>query len=240
LVYSYAAYQAVNRVIHYKPVVYVREKMHQPWNYDQLRGHIRTLGNKQHLLDLVSSIDRNIDIFRYRLFTALDSLKPFFHAHGMATEEDFDLVLGISDRMDEFNHAELVNEANTIAAIYTVKSLYEHFAQLINGLLLNDLLTPYECSLSRVKSNLEPSELLVCLKKLMESNGYKYIDAFANVSKHRYLIKQALTISTVENKSGVRFKEFKYNKADYSSMWSNEILESVMNTQNIIIEAGVW
>lgn len=217
--------------------------MNQTWNLEQLRNHIETREKKQQLLDFVCSVDRNIEIFQYHLLTANQSLKPFFPANRMATAEHFDLILGISNHNDEFAHAKLVNEANTIAAIYTVKSLYDHFAQLINGLLLNNLISIYDCSISKVveklKLKIEHADIAHCLSELMANKGFQYIDAFANVSKHRYLVKQVLTISTVENKSGVRFEAFKYRKKDYPSMWSNEVLESIMDTQNIIIDAGV-
>src|SRR5450830_594716 len=121
------------------------------WNIEQLREFIRTKREaNQHLLDLVHSVDNSINLFRYHLFTARDSLKDFFAPDEDAKPEHLDLIMGGTGRATEFEWAKLANEANTIAAIYTVRSLYDLFAQLVRGLILEKTLSVEECNIHRV------------------------------------------------------------------------------------------
>ena len=214
--------------------------MKRSWSLQALRDHIiYNRGKDQSLLDLVASIDRGIVIFRYHFATARDSLADFFGSSEAAKQEQVKRVLGASDDQDEYQLAKIANEANTIAAIYTVRSLYDLLAQLIRGLLLDGALTESACNIHRVRDHLPEGDLKTAIEEVLDSEGFQYINAFANVSKHRALVKFGSWVDFVNDKSGVKFSAFEYRGQLFSELWSDEILDKILKTKNEIITAGI-
>ncbi|WP_040845910.1 hypothetical protein [Thiorhodococcus drewsii] len=163
--------------------------METSWNLEELREFVRKNWNsEQYLLDLISSIDRGITIFRYHFFTAKKSMSEYFDADAKPRIEHLRLVLGASEN-HEYQSAKISNQANTIAAIYTTRSLFDIFAQLVRALLLRDELTEQDCNIRKVEQRLKDGNLKECINKILISKGFLYVNAFANVSKHRYNIK---------------------------------------------------
>lgn len=129
--------------------------MKRSWSLEDLRGYIfRERENDKDLLELVSSMDRGVTIFRYHIFTARDSIANFIYRNDSVKEEQVKRILGVSEDQEGFQLAKIANEANTIAAIYTVRSLYDLLAQLIRGLLLEGVLSANSCNIHRVRDHL--------------------------------------------------------------------------------------
>ena len=137
--------------------------MHRSWSLKDLREYIiHECDKDQELLDLVSSIDRGIVIFRYHFCTARDALNDFFDSDARAHSHHVKRVMGFSEDQEEFQLAKIENEANTIAAIYTVRSLFDLFSQLVRGLLLEDKLSTGACNIYRVRDHLAEGDLSNC------------------------------------------------------------------------------
>jgi len=214
--------------------------MNRSWSLKDLRDYINREHNKdQSLLDRVSSIDRGIDIFRYHFSTARDSLTDFFDPDEKAHKQHFERVLGVSEDQEEFQIAKIANEANTIAAIYTVRSVFDLFSQLVRGLLLEEKLREDVCNIYRVRDHLEEGGLRTAIEHLLESEGFRYINAFVNVTKHRSLVKYGSWIDFVNDKAGVKFSAFEYRNELFPELWSGEILEKILTTKNEIVTAGI-
>ena len=212
--------------------------MNEPWNIEQLRDFIQASNQEeQNLLDLINSVDESISIFRYHFFTARDALKDFF-ANQEASPEYVKIIIGVSEKSESYHSAKLANKANTIAAIYTVRSLYDLFAQLVRSLLLKNSLKIEHCNIHQVKDMLVDSDLKNCLNILLSSQGFLYVNAFANTSKHRCLIKSNSLIDFQDNKIGVKFHSFEYRKKEFPSFWSEDILKLILETKNVIVKAG--
>jgi hypothetical protein len=210
--------------------------MNRSWNLKDLRDYIIHERNKdQELLDLVRSIDRGVDIFRYHLFTARDALSNFFDSDAKAHKQHFERILGMSEDQEEFQLAKVSNEANTIAAIYTVRSVFDLFSQLVRGLLLENELTKDTCNIFRVRDHLEEGRLRNAIDQLLQSEGFRYVNAFVNVTKHRSFVKYGAWIDFENNKAGVRFSSFEYRAEVYPQLWSEEILEKILATKNEIV-----
>lgn len=214
--------------------------MKRSWSLKDLRDYILLARNKeQSLLELVNVMDRGITIFRYHFFTARDSLADFFAPNEAAKNEQVKRVMGVSDDQEEFQLAKIANEANTIAAIYTLRSLYDLLAQLIRGLLLDDVLSESDCNIYRVRDLLPEGGLKRSIEDVLYSDGFKYINAFANVSKHRSLVKYGAWVDLVSDRSGVKFSAFEYREQLFPELWSDEILEKILKTKNEIITTGI-
>lgn len=213
--------------------------MNRPWSLKDLRDFIIHEHNKdQGLLDLVSSIDRGISIFRYHFSTARDSLADFYDDDAKAHKQHVERAFGISEDQEEFQLAKIANEANTIAAIYTVRSVFDLFSQLVRGLLLEGKLSENACNIYRVRDHLQDGALRTSIERLLESEGFRYINAFVNVTKHRSLVKYGSWVDFVNDKAGVKFSAFEYRDEQFPALWSGEILEKILTTKNEIVTAG--
>ncbi|MDO6461865.1 hypothetical protein Q4485_14230 [Granulosicoccaceae sp. 1_MG-2023] len=150
--------------------------MNRSWNLKDLRDYIVHEHDKDpSMLDLVSSIDRGISIFRYHFSTARDSLTDFYAEDAKAHKQHVKRVLGVSEDQEEFQLAKIANEANTIAAIYTVRSVFDIFSQLVRRLLLERELREGECNIHRVRDHLQDGPLRTSIERLLESEGFRYI-----------------------------------------------------------------
>ncbi len=214
--------------------------MSASWSLKDLRDFIVFNRNKdQYLLDVVSSIDRGIFIFRYHFSTARDSLTSFHSSNENVDPIQLRRILGSSTDNEEYQIAKIVNEANTVAAIYTVRSLYDLFSQLVRGLLLEKDLSEEACNIHRVGKILPEGELKSAINEIINGDGFSYINAFANLSKHRSLVKFKSQVDFFEDRSGVKFSAFEYRGKTYQEQWSEEILEKILKTKNEIVTAGI-
>lgn len=209
------------------------------WDLKQLRDLIKAYkGEREDLNELVNGIGNGIDVFRYHLYTARDALKPFVEKTHDVNLMHLKYLFGTSNNQDEYELAKLSNQANVIAAIYTARSLFDIFSQLVRGCFLENMKNPDRCNIYDVLNNLEQGDLRDYIDELLNSNEFKYVNDFANVSKHRSMIKFGTSINFNENKAGVRFCAFVYNNRKYPEMWSNDIIELVLKVNNTIVDAG--
>ena len=214
--------------------------MNRSWSLKDLRDYIVDEHDKdQSMLDLVSSIDRGISIFRYHFSTARDSLMDFYGEDEKAHKQHIERVFGVTEDQEEFQLAKIANEANTIAAIYTVRSVFDLFSQLVRRLLLNGELSEGACNIHRVRDHLQDGPLRASIERLLESEGFRYINAFVNVTKHRSLVKYGSWVDLVNDKAGVKFSAFEYRGDQFPALWSDEILEKILTTKNEIVTAGM-
>lgn len=209
------------------------------WDLKELRDQIRLIkGDRTDLIDLVNAVANGVDVFHYHCVTARDSLKPFVQSEEDADLKCLEYLLGSAEKQGEFEWAKLTNRSNVMAAIYTVRSLCDIFAQLVRGCLLESAISVGKCNIHIVRDHLPQSDLRNCLDDLLSSDGFKYVNDFANVSKHRSMISFGASINFVENRAGVRFESFEYLRRKHPQMWSSEVLVLVLGIKNKIIEAG--
>ncbi len=155
------------------------------------------------------------------------------------------MVLGSFPEQKNYQKASLVHEANTIALLYTTRSIYDIFAQLINSLILEDKLSLERCDIKKVRNALENGEIKQLLGDLLDSIEFKYVDGFINSVKHRQLIQRMTTLDFESNRVGVRFSGFHYKKnrnekeEKFPSLWSDEVLVIAVHVKNQIVEAGI-
>lgn len=213
--------------------------MEASWNLKQLRQFIREEhNNNQYMLDILNSIDNAISIFLYHFDTARDSLSKFYSPDEKATKEHVLNILSGYNEQEELSLKKIENQANIVAAIYTVRSLYDLFAQLVRVFLFVDLVEEKNCNIYLIRDKLEDGELKNCINSVLCSCGFKYIQAFVNVTKHRYLVKHGSSVDFKKNKAGVRFSTFEYKGSSFPALWSDEILELILKTKNSIVQAG--
>lgn len=176
------------------------------WNLKELRDQIRSInGDKTDVIALVDAVADGIDVFRYHLATARDSLESFVRNEDATDPSHLEYLLGAAEKQDEFEWAKLTNRSNVVAAIYTTRSIHDIFAQLVRGCLLESVVSIESCSIHVVRDQLPQGDLRNSLVALLSSKSFRYVNDFANVSKHRSMISFGASINFVENRAGVRF-----------------------------------
>jgi len=209
------------------------------WNLKRLQEHIRV--SKQPyaaLLDLVQSIGRSDQIFRFHLINARDALKGIINDTDPSGPENFMLILGGSDRQEEYQAARLASEAHLIGCLHAARGMADVFSHLLNGLLLSNSIAVDQCDIYKVKAALPSSPLKTQLTSLLESHWFKYVSAFLNTTKHRRLVKHNMSISLVENNVGAQVGSFEYKGETYPQYWVHESLEGVLTVKNGLVALG--
>lgn len=207
------------------------------WSLTDLRALVRSKADDpQKIISAINSIDRLGGIFVYHLEQAREALKPFFSSDSKV--DPVRLVLGGHPYQQSFQLACLVNEANTIALLYTTRSIYDIFAQLLNSLILDNRYSLKQCDIKKVRRALEEGEMKKQLNGLLDSTEFEYVDGFVNTAKHRHLVQQITTLDFESNKVGVKFAGFSYNKY-FPALWSDEVLVLALHVKNQIVEAGI-
>jgi hypothetical protein len=210
--------------------------MSTPWNLDQLREHIRRQGaDTEFLLEVANSLGRSVDIFRYHLFTARDALKGIVDdSHSVI--DALDLVFG--ERQHAYRYATLVSEAHIHGCFYVARSMFDMFAQLVNGLVLNSSIPVDRCDIWKVHKALAASDLKAQIEQLLDSAWFDYTSAFVNTIKHRRLVQHSFTVSFEDNVAGIRIGAFEYEGTPYPRYSVNEVLHGVLDVKNRIVGCG--
>lgn len=209
------------------------------WNLKNLRSRVRaTRSDADQVMELISSISRSVQIFRYHIATARDALKGIVNETEPQGQENFMLILGASERQGEFAYAKIVSEAHIIGCLHTVRSLWDLFAQLVNTLVLVEPLAVSACDIKRVIAVMPACPLKDRLDVLLASHWYTYVAAFINTTKHRQFVQHMMTVSIEENRAGIRIGAFTYGSKSFKSYWGHEVLEGAIEVKNAIIECG--
>jgi len=129
-------------------------------------------------------------------------------------------------------------QAHIQSAIHNARALYDLTSQLINELLLPEPIEIYDCTINNLIKKMIYSDLKSTIENAIESESYKYVNAFVNVIKHRNLVAFNSHFKLVENKAGILFNTFKYRKEIYPELWAIDALEKSLNVKNEIITIG--
>ncbi|MFC6671123.1 hypothetical protein [Marinobacterium aestuariivivens] len=157
-----------------------------------------------------------------------------------SSKEHLNYVFGISDRQDDYYLAKLASEAHILGIIHTTRAVFDVFAFLVNGVLLNGAIPKNKCDIRAVVKVLQPSPLKSELKTLIESYWFKYISAFINISKHRMLVKHSFHVGFQDSYTGIRVGAFDYNNQQYPRYKANELLKGVVEVKNKIVDCGQY
>jgi hypothetical protein len=83
------------------------------WDLAELHTYARARALDDRIVsELIHSISRSVSIFRYHMATARDALKGIIDYEEPQGQENWMLVLGGSERQEDFYYAKIVSEAN--------------------------------------------------------------------------------------------------------------------------------
>ncbi len=206
------------------------------WDLESLRDFVKSSGEaSQRPIEIIDSIDRAIQLFRYHLYEAKDAndrIDP------KSPREAVELVLTPSDKVEALHREKIIIQANTQSAAQNARSIHDIFAQLANCLILQDAIEVVSCDIYRVKDKLDSGPLKQHLELLLLSPEYRYINAMVNTIKHRNLVPFGAQVSMESGDAGVRFQSFEYKDEPYPKLWAEEVLEYSLYVKNSVVIAG--
>jgi len=154
----------------------------------------------------------------------------------------------LSPNDEKWIEAEVKSEANAIALMYHLHSLADIMAQIINRVVIDNQLRERDVGIYTVKKKIEKEDdknkkrLLKRIEELLNNMHFKYVSAFVNITKHRYMIdtKYWMELKKGNYTQGLRFKKFNYNGIYYPKTWIKEIATTFREgILNCIINIGV-
>lgn len=209
------------------------------WDIAELRGYIdASLESNHRLYGVVNAIARYDWIFQYHFSTARDAMKGIMHYDDPHGIKNMEFVFGLHEQQIEFNQAKLISEAHILGCIHCVRAMYDIFSHLVDVLILNEKIGIKNCDIKKIEKALPSSGLKTELRKLLNSKWFKYIDAFINTAKHRGLVQHEFRISFVDETSGIRLAPFKYDKKEFDTYSTKELLKGVLEVKNRIAVCG--
>jgi hypothetical protein len=211
--------------------------MRTPWNLIVLREHIRRSRGKdaEALEEIVKSIRKSVDIFRYHLITARDALKGIL---GDNPSVDRALEIVWREQPSEYRYAMIVSEAHILGCFLITRNMYDIFAQLVNRLVLNSSLSDRDCDIWKVYEELDASDLRTQIGQLLDSDWFGYVSAFVNTIKHRSLVQHNFRVSFEDNVAGIILGAFEFKSRSHPSYSATEALEGVTEVKNRIVVCG--
>lgn len=210
--------------------------MESSWHILELEAFVKETKNSKEHLERIKSVSRTIELFEYHLYTAKKSNDSIGTPN---LKQAMELIFTPKEKLAEVFETKLIIQANSQACIHTARSIYDLFAQLVNGLLLSEPLPLGMCDFFKIKDKLENSKLKDYLSELSATEEFLYVNAFVNTIKHRNLVSFDALADTGEGKIGVKFQPFIYNGETYPAMWAEEVLKQSLFVKNSIVKAGI-
>jgi len=151
------------------------------------------------------------------------------------SKANVDSIFGTSENQDEFRLALLATRAHLLGFMHSARAVFDVFAFLVNILVLEDTIAEDKCYVTTIAKNLPASKLKLELDSLVKSEGFLYVNAFVNTSKHRSLIATQFTIDFDGPWSGVKIGSFEYKSKPFPARRLEELLQDVIDTKNRVI-----
>ena len=155
--------------------------------------------------------------------------------------ETMKYLLNCGPNQDKFELSKLAVEANLIGAVFHTRSLWDHFAQLVNTLLLDNDISVGSVTIQNVTKKLEVNHskhenIKQALDYLIQSYWYEYIESFTNTIKHRQLVEMEFKVSN--RWDGFHFTPFDHNGKCFDEKNCIEVHDGVIEVCNHIVNCG--
>jgi len=195
-------------------------------------------------------IRKHINSFVWKTYIAnyhIEQLKETFtHVFKASKEKEYiEIVKAIfghfseSDKCVKFKIAVFNAEANLIAFAQSLHSLGDICAHIIvySNHELKNAFAKKRIGIKELanyfKKNVPQEELLKSINKLLDSQEYKYLEGYVNITKHSSLVSTRYTVSFETNetpKHYFKIEDFKYKKEHFKSISSTELMEDYFDS----------
>lgn len=209
------------------------------WDLNQLQEYVeKKFGYDSIEMSFVASINRYIQIYIYHMTTARDAMKGIVHKQDGSTFENTRYIFRVADNQEEYDLAKITSEAHLLAAIHTLRAMYDIFSQLVNSLVLDNRFTIDKCNIGLVADALPESELKVQLGEVRSMYWYQWLLDFVNTVKHRRLMKHTFSVHFDKPGASIYIEEFEYSGRSHQRWTDQQILKGTLDVKNRIVDCG--
>lgn len=193
-----------------------------------------------HPPEVAQPLSRSAFIVEYHVRLARDA----FADYKQPDDNHYNMFVAMMSFEPDFSRAALIQEANLIAAIHTVRNYADIFAQLVNTLLLPVPVLEKDCSFGKIADKLPDSAFKERMQELNSSHWFRYLAAFSNISKHRRLLQSKPKVSLEEDVSGLSVEAFSYTfsskeaETEFPQCWGHDLLEETYNVYRQVLVLG--
>lgn len=203
------------------------------WSFEELRRMCKQKNIPE------STIYQNSLEWRWR--------RADFHAENASNiwTELFSSPFSSADQ--RFKKAVFSYEAHVEACVQALHSMVDILAQIINAVILENHYQEHQVKAKELtkfmKKNEKAPQVMDCMRALLDSAEFRYLDAFCNTIKHRRLIPgkfRAEYGDHYRNESGIKFLKFNYRNKIVPETWASYILDEYrQQIKQLITDVGL-
>src|SRR5690625_2657283 len=212
------------------------------WKIKELRDNLeRTLTTDQHdhACAILKSIEWKIRAEKYHLNVAREAYSEHFSEDEFSPIRLMQLAFEKSEDSAKFQYCTAVREFNLVASATISHTIPEMLAQLISIAFLPGTFQVEEVRLEKVVKALDDGKVKEGLRKIKNSEEYKYLVAFTNMSKHISLVAPDYQLDFESGFQGVRFRKFKYKSKQFAEVRENELIKKVTSLREQYVKLGI-
>lgn len=223
----------------------IKENMMTPWNLLALKKAVhQQYGREQErsLTPSLNSVAQRGEFAKYHYQEAKRLLGAASTAHAVP-EEMMMLVLGSDAASADFQQARFQAAAHITACVQSMHATADTLAHAIYfalGMNLDPALRilPRKISISNVIKNVVAGLLKDQLTELVEHEGFRYLTALNNHSKHRSIVDTpfSIDVTATPGTSGLKFAAFEYEAGrTFPECWAMPTLDAEYNRQSKLV-----
>lgn len=206
-------------------------------------GHVLDVLEAQGKVDAceaLRSFNRNANIFVYHAFQCRDSLKDLIGDEHPEFAVFRRMLTTDRDLRGEIMEAATRSEAHLIAAVVTIRSLFDLFGLLVNESVLSGRFKITHCYFDKVVTALPPGDLRQALEAIRSSEWSKYATSFANTSKHRALVPHEFKLAGVDSNFSVgEFSDVQGGVTlVFRERFVRDVIRGMVGLKNDLVECG--
>lgn len=214
------------------------------WNLASLKDAVRKqygIEQVEALIPSLNSVVQRGEFAKYHYIEAKRLLEAATAAHSEQGEMMM-LLLGCDTESETFQLARFQAAAHITACVQSMHATADTFAHAVYFALGMNLdpalrLNPRQISIWKVMKKLSAGNIQNLLTELVDHDGFRYLTALNNHSKHRSIvdIPFLLDVTDTPGPSGLKFAAFDYENDEFPDRWAMPTLDDEYGRQSALI-----
>lgn len=214
------------------------------WNLQELRNAVERRYGRAHrdtFNQSLNSVVQRKEFAKYHYSEAKRLLAAATADHS-APGELMMLLFGGTDESIAFNQARFQAAAHITSCVQDIHAIADILAHTVYFALGMNLdastaLKPRQIGMTEVIKKMPSALIRQLLTDLTNHDGFRYISALNNHSKHRSIVDTPYTIdlTSVPEPSGLQFAAFTYDNQHHAERWAMPTLDEEFGRQSALI-----
>lgn len=214
------------------------------WDLKALRDDVELLYGRDQRKDISPSLDSILQRGEFAKFHYREADRlmieniPSEEKHG----EIMMMLFGGDDASDAFEEVRFQAAAHITACVQSMHATADILAHALYFALGMNLtpkttLEPHRIGLKAVLPLVSNNHIKRLVSKLRHHDGFRYIEALNNHSKHRSIVQTPYSLSLIDGpvSHGLKFSEFEYSGKKYEARWVKQALSDEYKRQSRLI-----